>query len=611
MPGVFPTNVPAPAAGLGVLTSGRTTAAAAPLPSLGSTGPTSGRTTAMGSAPKASFGQILAEKRRSLSGSSGLPTMGGAALTSPRNALANTAPNPALQGLTSVEKANVMPISLSRATGTATPVRPASHTAAGPLGPIAPPMSTPMANGGALALQQYPRPADDDGRGVHWVPTVSSNKETVDRFVKEADEMGIRWVTFLNSGTQVGDNDYLVQELVKRGMMPVMRVYTPNGAPIQGDLGAMVRHYVAMGVPYFQLYNEPNLSDENNGATPSVGRYLDRWAPAARQVLNNGGLPGFGALAPGANYDDLQFLREAVQGLKERGEINLLDRSWLSIHNYMFNRPVDYAADSNGFLKFRAYDQILREGLGRSLPMIGTEGGALVGWNQDAGFPAVDRNRQAQLLQDAFRYMGEKREPYNLAYNVWNIANKEGGSYDPSYEKGALFTADGASPAVAAIKSLGVPAASPAVAGVQVRAPNLGEQLLGTAQKLIGSKYVWGGHAPSGFDCTGFTWYVAQQGGLKIPQHDLAGQMNSGPRIQKSELKAGDLVFFQNTYKAGLSHVGIASGDGRFVHAASERQGVMTSRLDDPYWAQRYVGATRPVSSNSQGARGAPATQLR
>lgn len=131
--------------------------------------------------------------------------------------------------------------------------------------------------------------------------------------------------------------------------------------------------------------------------------------------------------------------------------------------------------------------------------------------------------------------------------------------------------------------------------------PTPNARLAQTATQFLGYRYVWGGHSPAGFDCTGFTWYVAQQTGLKIPQHDLAGQMASGAHVDRADLQPGDLVFFQNTYQPGLSHVGIALGNGRFIHAASETQGVIVSRLDEPYWAQRYVGATRVAGDRGRG----------
>ncbi len=122
-----------------------------------------------------------------------------------------------------------------------------------------------------------------------------------------------------------------------------------------------------------------------------------------------------------------------------------------------------------------------------------------------------------------------------------------------------------------------------------------GAQIVAVASRFAGYAYTWGGHSPAtGFDCTGFTWYVYGQVGLAIPLHDLWGQLGAGPRIGQSELLPGDLVFFENTYKPGLSHAGIYVGNRTFIHAASERLGVRYDSLDDAYWGPRYFGASRP-----------------
>ena len=72
------------------------------------------------------------------------------------------------------------------------------------------------------------------------------------------------------------------------------------------------------------------------------------------------------------------------------------------------------------------------------------------------------------------------------------------------------------------------------------------------------------------------------------------GQLGSGPAIERGALLPGDLVFFVNTYKAGLSHTGIYAGDGQFIHAANAGAGVRYDRLDDAYWNARYYAASRP-----------------
>jgi hypothetical protein len=309
---------------------------------------------------------------------------------------------------------------------------------------------------GPLALGDYPRPPGDNGRGLHWIPTGAQPPEVVDRFVAEARAMKIKWVTFLNDGAAIGSNDYLVRQLVASGIMPVMRVYTPNGRPIEGDLGAMVRHYRALGVRYFQLYNEPNNNGENVDGRPNVDRYVEQWSAAARVVLANGGLPGFGALSPGGNVDDLTFLDQALAGLKRRGQLHLLDRAWIPLHNYSFNRPVDYVGDQHSYLKFRLYNDIIQRHLGRSLPMIGTEGGTHPGQDFDKRYPVIDEASQVRHVLDGYRYLARPdREPYYFAFTYWIIANELGGGSEPAWSKHALFQPGYTSPIVDALKQMG------------------------------------------------------------------------------------------------------------------------------------------------------------
>lgn len=115
--------------------------------------------------------------------------------------------------------------------------------------------------------------------------------------------------------------------------------------------------------------------------------------------------------------------------------------------------------------------------------------------------------------------------------------------------------------------------------------------LIRIAMACRGTHYVRGGTSRGGFDCSGFTRYVYAKYGVALP-HSSAAQAGRGTAVSRGELKPGDLVFFQ-TYRRGISHVGIYIGNGNFVHAASRGRGVTVDALDSAYYASRYRGARR------------------
>ena len=311
----------------------------------------------------------------------------------------------------------------------------------------------PVPGSRPMAISSFPRPKDDNGRGMHWVPITHTTAANVDRYVDEAEKMGVKWMVILNDDAKIGESDYLVNKLVDRGIMPIMRLYTHQGEPIKGDVEAMVRHYKSLGVEYYQLYNEPNLCVENPDGVPNVERYTDLWLRDAKRVVTAGGLPGFGALAPGGNFDDIEFLKQSFDRVKAKGETATLDRAWLSLHNYTLNHPLDYTKDSNGFLKYKFYDQIVREKLGRQMPIIGTEGGTFVGANEDTTMAPITEQKQVEMVVGAYDIVKEGRDPYMFAYSYWVIANEAGGGHDLGFSRHALFRPDGsAGPVVEALR---------------------------------------------------------------------------------------------------------------------------------------------------------------
>lgn len=121
----------------------------------------------------------------------------------------------------------------------------------------------------------------------------------------------------------------------------------------------------------------------------------------------------------------------------------------------------------------------------------------------------------------------------------------------------------------------------------------VGESIVAEGLLYVGLPYVWGGTTPSGFDCSGFVHYVLTQVLGQNFTRALEVQAVSGQHVDPANLTPGDLVFFQNTYTWGLSHVGIYIGDGQFVHAGSERTGVTISNMWDDYWGSRYYTARK------------------
>ncbi len=383
-----------------------------------------------------------------------------------------------------------------------------------PAVPTAPTLPRPQAapvGASALPLSAYPRPANDNGWGIHWTPTLFSQPpDVVDRLMEEVSALGLRWVKLMQPDEPKLQHTYLIGQLIQRGIMPVLRVYRPHNEPYQ-NLGVIVRAGLAQGIFYYELYNEPNVMGEAGGWRPgeeiSVARIVDLWIPAAREIAALGGYPGLPALAPGGSYDDMRFLAEFLELLQQQNALDTLNRAWLPLHNYFLNHPLDYPEDpvnlwstpllpaeinerglsvaeveainharrisrlprdqggyyvgdtidqdSNGFRKFEAYRNIVYLRLGRELPIISTEGGAIVGSQEDPRYPRVTEADVARQTRAAFLYMLDQAPAYYFAFMPWLLTNMEGGSSDPAWERAAWYQVGGRPrPVVAAIKEI-------------------------------------------------------------------------------------------------------------------------------------------------------------
>ena len=132
-----------------------------------------------------------------------------------------------------------------------------------------------------------------------------------------------------------------------------------------------------------------------------------------------------------------------------------------------------------------------------------------------------------------------------------------------------------------------------ASAGVDGTSTASGQQVANFAMQYVGYPYAYAGEGPYAFDCSGFTKFVVQNTlGMDIT-HDMFTQIGMGQSVGMNELQPGDLVFFANTFRPGLSHAGIYIGGGQFVHAENESTGVRVSDLNSDYYGSRWAGGTR------------------
>jgi peptidoglycan endopeptidase LytE len=155
---------------------------------------------------------------------------------------------------------------------------------------------------------------------------------------------------------------------------------------------------------------------------------------------------------------------------------------------------------------------------------------------------------------------------------------------------------------VAIVIGLGLAtSALPARAHVE-EPPDQRRHIARRARYRVGAEYCWGGTAKC-FDCSGLAYRVFIDHGARLP-HSTRDQWRARHRNGwrtidgRGSLRRGDLVFFKNTYRRGISHVGIYVGNSRFVHAGDE---VEVASLTTRYWRRHFHAGVRPRSLRYRG----------
>lgn len=365
-----------------------------------------------------------------------------------------------------------------------------------------------------MRLEDYPRPRNDNGRGLHWSASVYHPAgSALDFWIDELLAMKIKWLKLLDDGG--GSSLEFCKRLLAADIMPIIRLYRlePNPGRIGGREHETIRRLVGEGVRYFETNNEPDLAMEWQG-----GRMPDNWVDVvvedfihdADDVLALGGLPALPALATGRKVN-------FIEGVVRRGRADLFERgAWIAIHNYTLNHPLDYPYDPvnqegqpvsqeeydrlgswawegrprdlinqwrqsdknpgntvrddpSCFLVFQLFDEYAFSALGYHVPIISTEGGAVIGWKEDRRYPRVDARTHAdwtaaitEYLQGQRTINGQYCPPSYFAMCHWLIANYRLGFMSPTWESQSWYTdwwsaelgIRGEVPAVAVLKGL-------------------------------------------------------------------------------------------------------------------------------------------------------------
>lgn len=127
--------------------------------------------------------------------------------------------------------------------------------------------------------------------------------------------------------------------------------------------------------------------------------------------------------------------------------------------------------------------------------------------------------------------------------------------------------------------------------------------VLSRAVNVLGTPYRWGGSSPSkGFDCSGLVKYAFNDATFDLPRTSNAMASGHGEKVDRKDLKPGDLIFFKLKSRR-VNHVAIYLGNDRFIHAPRRGKSVSIDTLNKPYWDTHYVVAKRVLPKEPGGLR--------
>jgi hypothetical protein len=331
-----------------------------------------------------------------------------------------------------------------------------------------------------MQIADFPRPPEDNGRGIHWSarPHHPSGRD-LEFWISELTAMHTKWVRLLDDGN--GSSLELCRRLLEAGMMPVVGLVREASHPQRMDRRELsgVRKLISAGVCYIDTIPFPDGPVEHQAQRSAI--VVEDFIRDADTIISEGGLPA----APDLGFGDRDpLLKEVV----ERGREDLFQMgTWLAIHNYTHNRPLNYpddpvnrvgkplaqeeyerlpawawdhrsleainqcrtqdrrpyqklADDPHCFRYWEWVGQQVHDTLGYHIPVIAVGGGPVVGWGTDPRYPKVTPDLQREWQVEIVRLLQESAPAWYFSCCTWLLASRSLGDWNARWEETSWYT---------------------------------------------------------------------------------------------------------------------------------------------------------------------------
>ena len=299
--------------------------------------------------------------------------------------------------------------------------------------PTAPPVLPLRTDLPALALRDWPRPANDNGRCIHFLPTGYYSQRDFDVQIPRMKDLQMRWVLALYS--DLNQMRLAATQFKAAGIVPIWR-FSMRSYQRHFDWSQEVQILKDVGLPpYFQLYNEADSGAEWDGRDVNEAQWVNNFVQTAKDVYNAGGYVGLQVLDP-------DWVRAVIREIKTEKGDRIFGRMFFVPHSYALNHPPSYTEDENGVLGYRYYLDVFQQELGFIPPFIVGEGGWKYHATDDNRFPIIDDKLHAQYHVELFNWFrtgvvsdGQPLPDYLFAFCPWILAGQmEGAAWYDSFE---------------------------------------------------------------------------------------------------------------------------------------------------------------------------------